>query len=136
MNKSESEGTFADVARYKWEQAKDDLETAEILLEAGKYKAANNRAYYSIFHAINAVHAVSGKAYKRHKDAVAYFNKMYVASGKVSREVGKRLGRIKTVREDSDYSEFYIASAEDAAKQYESACFILEEIKKYLPTMI
>lgn len=44
MNKSESEGTFADVARYKWEQAKDDLETAEILLEAGKYKAANNRA--------------------------------------------------------------------------------------------
>ena len=30
MNKTESEGTFADVARYKWEQAKDDLETAEI----------------------------------------------------------------------------------------------------------
>ena len=42
MNKPESEGTFADVAKYKWEQAKDDLETAEILLEAGKYKAANN----------------------------------------------------------------------------------------------
>ena len=80
--------------------------------------------------------AIEGVDFKRHKDAVAYFNKTYGASGKVSREVGKRLGRIKTVREDSDYSEFYIASAENAAKQYESACFILEEIKKYLPTMI
>lgn len=30
MNKTESEGTFAEVARYKWEQAKDDLKTAEI----------------------------------------------------------------------------------------------------------
>lgn len=88
------------------------------------------------FYAVKAVLAIEGKDFKRHKDAVAYFNKTYVASGKVSREVGKRLGRIKTVREDSDYSEFYIASAEDAAKQYESACFILEEIKKYLPTMV
>ena len=99
---------------YRMEQAEETLTAAKMCLEYHLYKDCINRSYY----------------------AVAYFNKMYVASGKVSREVGKRLGRIKTVREDSDYSEFYIASAEDAAKQYESACFILEEIKKYLPTMI
>ena len=50
-----SEGTFDDVAKYKFEQAEDDLEAAKLLLEAGKYKAANNRAYYSCFHAIDAV---------------------------------------------------------------------------------
>lgn len=49
MSELYSEGTFEDVARYKFEQAKDDLETAKILLEAGKYKAANNRAYYYAF---------------------------------------------------------------------------------------
>ena len=48
-----SEGTFDDVAKYKFEQAEDDLEAAKLLLEAGKYKAANNRAYYSCFHAID-----------------------------------------------------------------------------------
>ena len=37
-----SEGTFDDVAKYKFEQAEDDLEAAKLLLEAGKYKAANN----------------------------------------------------------------------------------------------
>ena len=72
MNKSESEGTFADVARYKWEQAKDDLETAEILLEAGKYKAANNRAYYSCYHAIDAVLAMEPIAFKKHKELENY----------------------------------------------------------------
>ena len=38
-----SEGTFDDVAKYKFEQAEDDLEAAKLLLEAEKYKAANNR---------------------------------------------------------------------------------------------
>ena len=99
------------------------------------YKDCINRSYYVAFYAVKSVLAIEGTDFKRHKDAIAYFNKTYVASGKLSREVGKRLGRIKTVREDSDYSEFYIASAEDAAKQYESACYIQEEIKKYLKTM-
>ena len=112
---------------YRMEQAEETLTAAKMCLEYHLYKDCINRSYYVAFYAVKAVLAIEG---------VAYFNKMYVASGKVSREVGKRLGRIKTVREDSDYSEFYIASAEDAAKQYESACFILEEIKKYLPTMI
>ena len=80
MNKPKSEGTFADVARYKWEQAKDDLETAEIVLEAGKYKAANNRAYYSCYHTIDAVLAIEPIAFKKHKDTLGYFNKKMLGS--------------------------------------------------------
>ena len=100
MNKPESEGTFADVARYKWEQAKDDLETAEILLEAGKYKAANNRAYYSCYHAIDAVLAMEPIAFKKHKDTLGYFNKNYVNKEIFPREIGKKyLGwRLSVIR--------------------------------------
>ena len=36
------------------------------------------------------------------------------------------------VREESDYSDFYIASKEDAEKQYETAELIITEAKKYL----
>lgn len=66
-------GTKEDLAIYRIQSAKSDLRSAKILLDAGEYKSANNRAYYAIFHAINAVHALSGKAYKRHKDAIANF---------------------------------------------------------------
>ena len=62
-------GTSRDLALYRIQTAKEDLRAAKILLDADEYKGANNRAYYAIFHAVNAIHALNGKAYKRHKDA-------------------------------------------------------------------
>ena len=70
--------------------------------------------------------------FKRHKDAIGYFNKTYVATEVFSKELGKRLGRMKMLREESDYNDFFIASEEDANKQYESAEFIVVAIEQYL----
>ena len=70
--------------------------------------------------------------FKRHKDAVAYFNKTYVATDIFPREIGKKLGRLKQEREISDYDDFYIASAADATEQYAAAGFIITEVKQYL----
>ena len=63
---------------YCIETSKSDIKAAEILLEAKEFRGANNRAYYGIYHAISAVHALDGNAYKRHKDALANFNKNYI----------------------------------------------------------
>ena len=38
-----------ELAKHRLEQAKENLEEAEILYNVKKYKGANNRAYYSIF---------------------------------------------------------------------------------------
>lgn len=61
----EESGTRKDLVMYWLQTAKSDLRSARILLAAEEYKGANNRAYYAIFHAVNAVHAMSGKGYKR-----------------------------------------------------------------------
>jgi uncharacterized protein (UPF0332 family) len=91
---------------YRRETARNDLKSARALFFIEDYKGANNRAYYSIFHAINAVHAVSGKAYKRHKDAVANFNKDYVKSSVFPREMGRKIGQAEEIRHASDYDDF------------------------------
>ena len=78
MEQPKDIGTKTDLYKYRLESSKEALESAKILMNANSYKAANNRAYYAIFHAINAVHALNGVAYKRHKDALANFNKEYV----------------------------------------------------------
>ena len=75
LEQHNNEGTKYDLARYRIETAKSDLRSAKLLLEADEYRGANNRAYYAIYHAISAVHALAGKAYKRHKDALSNFNK-------------------------------------------------------------
>ena len=78
---NEDIGTKKYLARHRLQTAREDLKAAKILLESGEYRGANNRAYYAIFHAINAVHALNGNSYKRHKDAIANFNKEYVKTG-------------------------------------------------------
>ena len=65
----EDVGTQKDLCLYRIQTAKENLRSARILLDADEYKGANNRAYYAIFNAINAVHALDGNAFKRHKDA-------------------------------------------------------------------
>lgn len=71
-------GTVVDLAFYRLETAESDLHSAKILFDAGQLRGANNRAYYAIYHAISAVHGLDGNAYKKHKDALANFNKAYV----------------------------------------------------------
>ena len=48
-------GNKNDVVNYRLQVAKEDLKSAQVLLEAEAYRGANNRAYYAIFHAISAV---------------------------------------------------------------------------------
>ena len=48
-------GTKMDVVRHRLSVAREDLETAQLTFNAGQYRGANNRAYYSIFHTVCAV---------------------------------------------------------------------------------
>lgn len=105
---NEKIGTRKDLVSYRIETAKSDLKSAKILLNAGEYKGANNRAYYAIFHAINAVHAL---------DAIANFNKDYVKTEIFPREVDRKIGEAEEIRHASDYDDFYIASKEETERQ-------------------
>ncbi|MEG2774957.1 MAG: HEPN domain-containing protein, partial [Acetivibrio sp.] len=48
-------GTIEDLAYYRLKVAKEDLETAEDNLRDNHLRAANNRAYYSIYHTITSI---------------------------------------------------------------------------------
>ena len=70
--------------------------------------------------------------FKRHKDVIAYFNKEYVATETFPRTLGRKIGVLKQIREESDYDDFYIASREESAEQIETAEIVLQSIKEYL----
>lgn len=130
---SESQGgSFQDIAQYKLEQAQDDLDSAKLLLEAGKYKAANNRAYYSSFHAIGAVLALEPVAFKKHKDTLAYFNKNYVHMEIFPRDIGRKIAKLEVIRHKSDYDDFYIASKDEAVQQIETASEVIMLVTEFV----
>lgn len=104
-------------------------------MKEGLYKDSINRSYYTSFYAIKAVLALGNIDFKRHKDVIGYFNKEFVANEQFPRELGRQLGRLKQLREKSDYDDFYVASKEQATLQYETAQLVLKEIKIYLEKM-
>lgn len=124
-------GTRKDLVLYRIQTAKSDLNSARILFNAGEYKGANNRAYYAIFHAINAVHALNGNAFKRHKDAIANFNKSYVKTEVFSREISRKINEAEEIRHASDYDDFYIASQEESERQISVANEFIQLVEKY-----
>ena len=125
-------GTKMDLVRHRLNVAREDLDTANLTFEAGLFRAANNRAYYSIFHTICAVLAKEGVAFKRHKDTLSYFNKNYVQPEIFPRELGRKIVKAEEIRHASDYDTFYIASKDITLQQIETAAKILELAEQYL----
>ena len=120
------------LSKYRLLQSEESLKASENCFENGFYKDSINRSYYSAFYAIKAVLAIGTIDFKRHKDVMAYFNKEYVATNIFPRELGRRLGTLKQLREKSDYDDFYIASKDKAEEQIETAETVLKSIKEYL----
>lgn len=121
-----------DLSVYRFSQAEETLQSAQLCENMKFYKDAINRAYYSAFYSVKAVLAISDVDFKRHKDVVAYFNQYYVATEVFEKECGRKLAKLQKKREVSDYDDFYIASAEEAHQQIESATYINEAVKKFL----
>ena len=120
------------LSRYRLEQSKENLEEAEALFNIGKFKGANNRAYYSIFHAIKAILALEQTDFKKHSSVIAYFNKEYISKNIFPRELGKRVSEARFYREKSDYVDFYIVTKEESQKQLETAKMMIETAEEYI----
>ena len=121
-----------ELSEYRIQEAKDSLQVAQNCLKEGFYKDAVNRSYYSAFYALKAVLALGEVDFKRHKDVLGYFNREYVAKDVFPKDVGRRLGTLKQLREKSDYDDFYVASKEKAEEQIETAKYILSQIEEHL----
>lgn len=120
------------LVKYRLEQSKENLEEAEALFNINKFKGANNRAYYAIFHAIKAVLALEQTDFKKHSSVIAYFNKEYVSKNIFSRELGKRVSEARFFREKSDYVDFYIVTKEECEAQIETAKLMIKNVEKYI----
>ena len=124
-------GTKEDLARYRIDMAKNTLKSAIALRDIEDYRGANNRAYYAIYYAISAVHALAGKAYKKHKDALSNFNKNYVNEGKFPKKYGRQINTAESIRHESDYDDFYIATKNDVLQMIETATELIDLIEEY-----
>ena len=111
---------------------KEKLDVWELLCNAGYYKDANNRAYYSIFNSIRAILSTVPIDFKRHKDVIAYFNQNYVKTEIFPKELGHRISLANAVREDSDYLDSYMINKKETQEQIKTAREVSKYAEKYI----
>lgn len=121
-----------DLSIYRMEQAAETMKAAETCFNNKLYRDTLNRSYYAAFYAVKAILALDGVDFKRHKDAVAYFNQHYVKEAIFPREIGRKMGELKRLREKSDYDDFYIVSTDQAREQLKAASEINEAVRIFL----
>lgn len=118
--------------KYRLEMAEERLHSSKVLLEAGSYKDSIGRSYYAMFTAVRALLAMEGQDFSKHAGVIAYFQKEFVKTGKVDRKYSKYISQAFQIRNNTDYADFFIVSAQDAKEQHEKAKEFLKVIVKYL----
>ena len=121
-----------DYAKYRIDKSKEDLEAAKLLFVNENYRIANNRAYYSIFHALRAVLVFDNFDSSKHSGVIAEFRRRYIKEGVFPIEMSKMIGSAFTIRNASDYDDMFIASKDETAEQIENAEWIYKMINEYI----
>lgn len=122
------------IAKAKIEKSREAWEEALWCFKGGKYPATVNRLYYSMYRACLAVLAFEEKIPVKHSAVIGRVNKKYVKEGLVSREVGRFLHRLQTVRVEADYKgkEFTREEVEQLIVCGEAVLIALENLAEKL----
>lgn len=114
------------------DKAKEKLSVATELLNAAHYDDAVSRAYYSVFHAAQAVLLTEGLTASTHQGLVNLFGLHLVKTGKFDKKFGKYLANLKDDRENGDYELYSAIDKETAGQAVSEAKEFLAEVHRYL----
>jgi len=114
-----------DLIKYRCSRAEESLNEAALLINAGHYNAAVNRLYYACFYIVTALLLTEGMSSKKHSGIRSLFNKHWVNSKRVSKELGKYYQQLFDYRQKSDYSDFiYFEKEEVELLLHEAIAFV------------
>lgn len=121
-----------ELSKYRYEKALSNFDTAKKLYEYEDYGVAQNRAYYAAFDAMRAVNALDGFDSSKHSGVISYFNQKFVKTNKFPSTTSSIIRKASTLREKSDYEDFYVPSKKETKEIIESIETFLKDIENYL----
>lgn len=125
-------GSLTVLSAHRFERAKEELSTAELLLHNTNFRSSINRSYYAIFHAIRAINALDGFDSSKHSGVISHSNQEYVKTGIFQKEASKIIRNASELREQADYEDFYEATQEEASDVFDQASLFIATVEKYL----
>jgi uncharacterized protein (UPF0332 family) len=95
-----------DLISYRIARANESMEDAHILAKEGRWNACVNRLYYACFYIISALLVYNGLSSSKHTGVRSLFNRHYVATGKVPKDLARIFNDLFERRQEGDYIDF------------------------------
>ena len=102
-----------ELVRYRLARAEETLEEARLLAQENHWNAAVNRLYYACLYAVLALFAQNGLSSSKHSGIRALFNVHFVKTGKLPKEIARAYNDLFERRQEGDYDDYVVFSAED-----------------------
>jgi len=117
---------------YRIEQAREALQDAELLLNAGRYRATANRLYYACFYAAVAALLTRRLQYSKHSAVIAFFDKEFIGAGQLPKEYSRTLHRAFNERQQDDYMPFVKLDGDEIRQLLTDVQALVQGIGQYI----
>ena len=124
------------LCKYRLSKANEYVKDAKSVFALGMLDTAANRSYYAIFHSVRALLALEGKDFKKHSGVISYFQQEYVKTRIFEKKLSDIIKSAFSLRQESDYEDFYIISPDDVKNQIDEAQVFYDCISNYIKTLI
>ena len=121
-----------DLAKYRFSDANEKLESARILLRENQLRDSLSRSYYAMFSAVRALLALKGLDSSKHSGVISLFNQHFVKTNIIDKSLGRILKKAQYSRERSDYGDYVIITFDEAQNQIKNAEDLIAEVKRVL----
>ena len=109
------------LALSRLKRARQHLKSARDLLVNEDFADSVSRSSYAIFQAARALLVTEQLESRKHSGVIALFNRYFVKTGKVDKQLGMVLKDARRSREMADYSDLAEFAREDAEDQIQDA---------------
>lgn len=123
---------FQSLINYRIEQAREALQDAELLLNAGRHRSAANRLYYAAFYAATAALLTKRLEYSKHSAVIAFFDKEFIRSDQLPKEYSRTLHRAFNERQQDDYMPFVEMDTDELDSLFVNVRALVNGISEYV----
>lgn len=124
--------SYKELIKYRLEKADRTLKAAVSLYKDGYLESAVNRIYYAMFYSVLALVQTKGFSSSKHSGIKAFFNREFVKTGIVDKEMGRLYSDLFKKRQRGDYEDFVTFEKEAVAEMLQKAEEFISEIKRIM----
>jgi len=120
------------LAAHRLEKSEEALRAAESMLSQDMLTFAMNRVYYALYYAVQGLLAMHSVSFSKHGQVKGYFNREFIKTGKLPKELGRMYNKAFEFRQKYDYVDFACPSREMIVDYIAQAKVFHNHIRDYI----